>query len=205
MAGVAPNGKGRVNMRAMCPVLGGIMLWALATSGAETTRPPLTAEQIAAAKKQLIGAIPPTRPGAYENQPDAEGRYIYEATSARPIVPGALCLVESNKLVQGLTVVKVGGLVGRGPDGLYNEGVYWTLGAIKPGAYAIGVWYQSGDANREASQGWYAPVQVYLNGRMVQLATHNDPVQVAPGIFFRRGLHGSKGGTASGRRNRRGA
>ncbi len=161
-----------------------MLVCAFVSGGAEPAKTPSAAGQVAAARRQQIGILPPTQPGVYENQPDAAGRYVYEATSAKPIVEGAVCVVESNKIVKGLSVVKLGGLVGRGPDGLYNEGVYWTLGAIKPGAYGIGVLYHSGDAEREASQGWYAPVQVYLNGRMVQLATHSDPVQVAPGLFF---------------------
>ena len=161
-----------------------ILAWTMMASGAEPAKEQTASENLAAARKQLLGTIAPTLPGAFEEKTNPAGEYVYEATSAQPIVEGETCVLESDKIVKGLTLVKMDGLVGRMPDELRNGGVYWKLGKINPEKYWIGVWYQSGDANNESSQGWFAPVQVYLNGRMVQLGTHGDPVQVAPGVYF---------------------
>jgi hypothetical protein len=139
-----------------------------------------TAEQVAAGRSALLSPLPAPEAGAV----------VLDAATARPIVEGGWCGIESNKLVAGLTLVRMGGLIGRHPDEACNGGVYWRLGAIEPGAYWIGVWYESGNDKAEASQPASAPVQVYLNGRMVQLATHSEPVQVKPGVHFAEALTG---------------
>jgi hypothetical protein len=133
-----------------------------------------TTEQVAAGRKALLSPLPAPETGAV----------VLEAAAARPIVEGGFCAIESNKVVQGLTVVSMDGQLGRMPDGINNAGVYWRLEDMEPGDYWIGVWYQSGDANREAPQATHTVLQVYLNGRMAQLATHSDPIQVKPGVFF---------------------
>jgi beta-galactosidase len=154
--------------------------------GAEPAKgPKIRDDELAAARRDLLGAIPATEPGAYETRRNAAGEYLYEATSARPVVDGGRCALESNKVVQGLTVVRLESCAGDPtPDEVRNTQVYWRLGEIERGSYWIGVWYQSGDAKNEASQPRDITVPVYLNGRMVQLGTHSDPVQVAPGVFF---------------------
>ncbi len=162
----------------------GMLAWVALTTGAVTVAESLTAEQRTEGRKTLLSALAPTQPGAFEARRNPAGEYIYEATSARPSVEGTQCAIESNKLVEGLTVVRMGGVVWRMPDQISNAGVFWRLGAIEPGAYWMGIWYESGSDKSEASQSASAPVQVYLNGRMVQLATHTDPVQVKPGVYF---------------------
>ncbi len=146
----------------------------VASDKSDKSDPAPTAEQVVAGRKELLSPLP---------EPEADA-VVLEAAAARPSVEGGTCVIESNKLVKGLTVVRMNGLTGRMPDDVCNEGVYWKLGAIKPGSYWIGVWYQSGYAEREASQAAYAPLQVYINGRMAQVATHGDPVQVKSGVYF---------------------
>ncbi len=69
----------------------------------------------------------------------------------------------------------------RDPD---NDGAYWKLAGVKAGRYYVGVWYESGKAGAEAPQNRFGALCVYLNGRLLQLATTSDPLQVAPGVYF---------------------
>ena len=54
----------------------------------------------------------------------------------------------------------------------------------KPGSYYVGIWYESSSDGIEARLHYTGPMWAYLNGRALQLSTHSDPVQVAPGIYF---------------------
>jgi len=143
-------------------------------------------DRIAEERKKMIGFLAPSGSGEFEEQPDPAGDYVYEATSARPMVKGGQCGVESDKIVQGLTVVHSGRVLpDYNPDYTSNEGIYWTLKSIKSGPYWMGVVYRGN--GRVGSNG---PLSVYLNGRIVQLATQSNPVQVAPDVWFIEALSG---------------
>ena len=93
-------------IRMECRKMLGILAWVAVATGAVAVEEPLTAEQRAVARKTLLGALESTRPGASEEIRNPAGDYIYEATSARPVVEGGLCQIESNKVVAGLTLVR---------------------------------------------------------------------------------------------------
>ncbi len=137
-------------------------------------------EKIAEERKKMIGAIPLTSRGEFETNPNSEGDYLYESTSAKPIVKGGICEIESERIIKGLTVVRTPGATGHlAPDHMTNQGIYWTLKDIKKGAYSIGILYAG-----NGRVGTYGPFSLYLNGRIVQFATQSNPVQVAPGTWF---------------------
>ncbi len=131
-------------------------------------------------RKRMIGTIPPSRPDVFEDKVNPDGNHVYEATSAKPLVKGGLCQIEADKTIKGLTVVRsrrgTGMLL---PDHNPNEGLYWTLKNIPRARYWIGVTYSGNGAT-----GTNASIAVYLNGRIVQLASQTDPVQLAPGAWF---------------------
>ena len=60
-----------------------------------------------AARKQLLGSIGLTQAGAFEAKPNPAGDYVYEATSAKPLVDGTTFKIEENWMVKGLTVAGV--------------------------------------------------------------------------------------------------
>lgn len=136
----------------------------------------------AAERQKLLGEFPLTQPGAFETTPTSDGACIYEATSAQPLVTDNSFQLEADKIVKGLTTAWVGKYVLIGePD---NEGLYWRLGSLRPGKYRVGVVYESKKGEVEAPQLSFGRLGVYLNGRIVQLSTTSDPVQVAPGVWF---------------------
>ena len=51
---------------------------------------------VAAERKKLIGAIPPTQSGLFESELTPEGDYVYEAASARPLTEGDKFSVPGN-------------------------------------------------------------------------------------------------------------
>jgi len=90
--------------------------------------------------------------------------------------------VETNRYAPGLVTAQIDST--RKRIGLTdNAGVYWKLGAIRPGNYWISVVYRS--SGRTPGE---APVvrgnTVYRNGRIVQCDRLSEPVQVAPGVWF---------------------
>lgn len=135
------------------------------------------------ARSKLITTIEPTQAGAHETVPDAQGGYVYEATSAKPLVEGLDFKVEKGTPVKGLTtaVVQRPLLIG-----LPNVcGMYWRLGAIKPGRYWVGVLIQTADgAGKPEAASTGELMDFYLNGRLMHVTTLGDPVQVAPGQWF---------------------
>jgi hypothetical protein len=155
-----------------------ILAWSITATAADPAKPVSPAAEAAAARKQMIGTLPPTRPGAFEDQVNPDGDYIFEATSAQPLVKGGECFIESDKMVKGLTVARSGGTIRRFPDNVTNAGLYWTLNHIRKGRFWLGLMYAGNGA-----VGGSIPT-VYLNGRVVQLATQGNPVQVAPGVWF---------------------
>ncbi len=158
-------------------------IWAFVAMA--TLAEPPTAKDLAAARREMLGTLPATEPGVFEERRNPAGDYLYEATSARPVVEGGLCLIESNNVVKGLTLVRgQGGWVNGCPDEVSNPGVYWRLGNIEPGSYWIGVVFESQEGGGEAAESQNNGVTVYLNGRIVQCGGHSDPVQVAPGMWF---------------------
>ncbi len=135
------------------------------------------------ARKKLLGSIPPTQPGKFETVPNAEGDYVYEATSARSLVEGIKLELSPDMFVKGLTTATADRTFDWGPR---LGGVYWRLKNIQPGRYWIGVLYCAShltdgvsEANPNANN-----LHFYLNGREVQGVTFGDPVQVAPGVWF---------------------
>lgn len=172
-------------MRREVALMAGMLVWAVAATGAEPVQGAHAAEARAEARQRMLGTLPTTQAGVHEEQPTADGDYVYEATSARPVVEGERCEIEADKVVPGLTLVR-----GREswlallPDGVSNPGVYWRLGNIVPGRYWIGVVFESQIQGVEAAEIMQPGVGIFLNGRIVQCAGHSDPVQVAPGIWF---------------------
>jgi len=159
----------------------GIVFCAFLLSRAAETPDPLAAE-----RAKLIGTITPTQAGVYETQTDPAGNYVYEATSAKPLVEGLTSFkVEPETIVPGLTTAIADRPLRVLGDPSFN-GMYWRIGAIQPGRYWVGVVYQSGAMwkNVEAPQMGLGVLDIYLNGRVVQSPTLSDPVQVAPGIWF---------------------
>ena len=146
----------------------------------EVSKPPPPKEKIAEERKKMIGSVAPTGNGEFEDKPNPDTDYIYEATSAKPLVKGGLCEIEKDKIVKGLAVVRSGHACGNIPDGMTNAGIYWTLKNIKKGSYWLGVLYNSD----RGAVSTYGPLTVYLNGRIVQLASQSNPVQLAPGVWF---------------------
>ena len=70
--------------------------------------------------------------------------------------------------------------------GLPNVGgMYWRLGAIKPGRYWVGVLYQTGEGvGKPEAPNAGDTTEFFLNGRRLNVTTLSDPVQLAPGIWF---------------------
>jgi Tfp pilus assembly protein PilF len=135
------------------------------------------------ARSKLITTIEPTQPGAHETVPDAQGGYVYEATSAKPLVEGLDFKLEKDTPVKGLStaVVQRPRLIGLPNVG----GMYWRLGAIKPGRYWVGVLYQTGEgAGKPEAASAGEITDFFLNGRRLNVTTLGDPVQVAPGYWF---------------------
>ena len=135
------------------------------------------------ARAKMITAIEPTQPGAHEAAADAQGRYVYEATSAKPLVEGLDFKIEKDTPVKGLTTAVV---QRRQLLGLPNmSGMYWRLGGIKAGRYWIGFLHETCEATGQpeaANAGQM--IDIYLNGRQVHFSTLSDPVQVAGGHWL---------------------
>lgn len=128
----------------------------------------------AALRAKLIGKLPAAPAGAV----------ALDASALRPLVQGDPDFqLERDAPVPGMTTARIGreGRMIRDPD---NDGAYWKLGAVTPGRYYVGVWYESGKAGAEAPQSRFGALCLYLNGRILQLSTTSDPVQVAPGVYF---------------------
>ena len=142
------------------------------------------AVDIAAQRKKLIGAIPPTCSGKFESEPTPEGDYVYEATSARPLTEGDKFTLEVDRPVKGLTTVETEGTHRRFGDLADNGGAYWRLGAIKPGKYWVGLVCQSNPYSNEKEAPVIGCRAIYLNGRIIQCSTIGDPVQIAPRIWY---------------------
>ena len=142
------------------------------------------AVDIAAERKKLIGAIPPTRSGLFESEPTPAGDYVYEATSARPLAQGDKFSLEVDRPVKGLTTVETDGIRRWIGDLADNGGAYWRLRGIKPGKYWVGLVYQSNPYNDEKEAKVLGSMAIYLNGRIIQCSTIGDPVQVAPGVWY---------------------
>ena len=128
----------------------------------------------ASLRTKLIGKLPASPAGAV----------TLDAAELRPLVQGAADFrLERDSPAPGMTTAWIGheGRLIRDPD---NDGAYWKLAAVTPGRYYVGVWYESGKAGAEAPQHRFGALCLYLNGRLLQLSTASDPVQVAPGVYF---------------------
>jgi hypothetical protein len=132
------------------------------------------AQALAAERTKLLGKIP-----------DAPANAVaFDAAQIRPLVDDDEHFkIEKNNPVPGLTTAWVGrpSYLLRDPD---YDGGYWILSDVKPDRYSVGLWYESGKAGAEASQGIYGAVFLYQNGRIMACDRTTDPIQIAPGVFF---------------------
>ena len=151
--------------------------WVSAIAQAPKPDPGLT---VKAERAKLLGAVPPSRPGAFEAKPDEQGNYVYEASSAKVLLTDGNFTIENDWNVKGLTVATIPQVfvpLGVRP----NLGMYWKLGGIQPGKYFVGVLYRSDDGKVEAPATFDT---LYLNGRVIQCSTLSDPVQITPGVWL---------------------
>ena len=166
----APTGEAVVALAAPAP----------APEQAAPKEPLKPAIDVAAERKKLIGKIVSFRNGVFETRANPDGDFLYEASSAKPLVSDSPFSLEADKFAKGLTTAMVQNCRARTgqPD---NDGAYWKLREIPAGRYWVGVLFQSNVANKEAP----APgLAVYLNGRIIQCSTMSEPVQAAPGVWF---------------------
>ncbi len=135
-------------------------------------------------RAKLLGTLPATQAGAFESTPDADGEYVYEATSAKPMVEGIPFKLQPDSPIKGLTTAVVERPVLLGLPNL--DGMYWRLAGVKSGRYWVGLWYRCGADNQgvEVPSNGIGQQDLYLNGRELQCTTLGDPVQVAPGAWF---------------------
>ena len=126
-------------------------------------------------RKALIGTIPPAPAGAIS----------FDASQVKPLVQDDKDFqILPNTPTPGMTVARVSTTfleLGRTPD---YDGGYWSLKGVPAGKYYVGIWYESSTDGLESPQQYQGRIYVYLNGRVVQLSTHSEPVQVAPGIYY---------------------
>lgn len=150
-------------------------------------KPALTAEQLVAERAKLVGQVAPTATGASGDKADATGDYVYEAPAAKPLVIGGKLELETDyQKVKGLTTAMVGETFPRLIGDAVNAGAYWKLGQVAAGKYWVGLLYESqrdGQGGAESPQG-YRPLEIFLNGRVIQQGSTANPVQIAPKIWF---------------------
>jgi len=137
----------------------------------------------AAERKKMLTKIPRTLTGRFESKPRGDGRYVYEVTTAKPLVGGKEIVLEDGKIVPKLTTARYRNDRHFMGDP-YNIGIYWKLKKIKPGKYWVGVTCRSEGKNGEAPLGGMRGMTAYLNGRIIQLSTTSNPIQVKPGVWF---------------------
>jgi hypothetical protein len=134
-------------------------------------------------RAKLLGRIPPSQPEAFESAPNVQGDYVYEATSAKPLVDGIPFKLEKDSFAKGLTTVTAGAYAPEGSPRF--GGVYWRIKGVQAGNYWLGVVFKTGAGpNGEEVSLNQSAFDVYLNGREVPCSTLSDPVQIAPGIWF---------------------
>jgi hypothetical protein len=150
----------------------------------QDTQAPKPKSEFAESRAKLLGTIPPTQSGAFEATPNAQGDYVYEATSGKSLVDGVPMTLAPDTPIKGLTTIAGGRRVAEGTPRL--NGVYWRLKGVKAAKYWVGVVFQTG-ANGNGVEGPPESIgmfDIYLNGRDVPCSTHSDPVQLAPGVWF---------------------
>jgi hypothetical protein len=145
-----------------------------AVSATQAAKPP-PAPDFAKERKTLLGKIP---------TPPADA-IVFSPSQAKPLVQGdPEFAILPDAPVAGMSVARIGSNnppLLRMPD---NDGGYWRLDGVPAGNYYLGVWYESSSDGLEAPQGYRGTINVYLNGRTVQLSTHTDPLQLAPGVYY---------------------
>jgi len=142
----------------------------------------------AAERGRLLGRLPPAPADAM----------TWEASKLLPLLAGDVDFkLQHDSPAPGMTTANIGreNRLIRDPD---NDGAYWKLAGVKPGRYYAGVWYESGKAGAEAPQNRFGALCTYLNGRLLQLSTTSDPVQVAPGVYFAEAQTGEAADIRSG-------
>ena len=137
--------------------------------------PSSPAPDFAKERKTLLGTIPPAPAGAIS----------FDASQVKPLVQDDKDFqLLPDTPVKGMTAARVSATfieLLRTPD---YDGGYWTLKGVPAGKYYVGIWYESSTEGLESPQQYYGRIWVYLNGRAVQLSTHSEPVQVAPGVYY---------------------
>ncbi|MCY3018172.1 MAG: hypothetical protein NTW87_03955 [Planctomycetota bacterium] len=137
--------------------------------------PEKAAPDFAKERKALIGTIPPPPNGAIS----------FDAAQVKPLVhddPDFKVL--ENTPIPGMTVARIGtpqAEMLRVPD---NDGGYWKLSGVPNASYHVGIWYESSRDGLESPQHYRGLFFAFLNGRALQLSTHSDPIQVAPGVHY---------------------
>ena len=147
---------------------------------AQLLKPAFTPEQAAAEQAKLIATVEPSHGADFESKPNSQGDYVYEATSAKPLVSGGRLELENDyQKIKGLSVAVVGETFSRLIGNPVNAGTYWKLGGIAPGKYWVGLLYESNTpwhGQCESPQG-NTDFALFLNGRIIQWGSTADPVQ----------------------------
>lgn len=146
----------------------------------------ITAAKPVAARKQPVPDFTRERRTNLTPIPAAPAQAVsFSASQMKPLLHGdPLFSTTRDYPSPGLSVAQMG-RAGQwqihDPD---TDGGYWSLGNVKPGTYFVGVWYESGKPGAEARQHYHGALNLYLNGKIVQLATVSDPVQPVPDVYF---------------------
>ena len=142
------------------------------SSAVNVSSRPYDAKALQATRNALpLDEVAPTRPEAFEKQPDATGAYVYEATSLKPLVDGLPFVRETNPA--GLVTARMHTIrnIHIKYTRKYNEGAYWKL-AMPEGEYGLELLHSE------------SGVAVYLNGRVVQMTSAADQLRIAPNQTF---------------------
>lgn len=145
---------------------------------ADVAQPPSVpakpAPDFAKERKTLISPFPPP----------AGGAVAFDASRMKPLLSDDKKFqIQENTPVPGVTLASIGdpAMLIREPD---NDGAYWPLTGLVAGDYFVGVLYESSRNGLESPQEGRGALMVYRNGHAIQLATHSDPIQVAPGVYL---------------------
>ena len=129
------------------------------------------APDFAAERKALIGKIP---------SPPADA-IAFDASQMKPLIQDDKGFaILPNTPISGMTVAKLGQKYN--PESI--SGGYWKVTGVKPGSYYVGIWYESSSDGIEARLSYTGPMWAYLNGRILQLSTHSEPIQVCAGALL---------------------
>jgi hypothetical protein len=132
------------------------------------------AKRMSSERSKLIAPLKSGMDGRYENAPNDKGEYLYEASSAKPLVASGHLEIMKDKPAKDMTLAAYTPcrLIFRSAD---TEGLYWKLGKIKSGKYWIAVQNNSDP---------FRILAIFHNGRVIQATRSTDPIQVAPELYI---------------------